>query len=372
MKKLVRISVIVLVVLAVIALFFSSARHRKELQDSPPILADTTGLESAAPVIVDIVQEVDFKDVLAVSGVLEGWHHTVISSETGGRIVEWTADVGDDLLSGQVIVRLDDEVARYQNMQAEAAFEIANVSAAKARRDMDRFTELHDQGDLSDSQLDDAKLAFQNAQANLKAAEAASGLSVRRFNETAVKMPFDGTIAVKNVEVGQSIAPGMPVAEVVQIAPIRFTVGVSEQDIIRTNKGQSVSVTTVGWGERVFHGTVTSVATAADGLTRLFPVEIKVPNRNHHLKPGMAAKAEIVVANHADAITLPINAIIDSGDDSSCYVVESGRAVRRVVTAGELNAGTVRILAGLSVGDTVIVVGQDAVKNGQKVELTIQ
>ncbi len=367
-KIIVLIAALVVVVLAVIM----SGGDSSVKQETPALLADTTGLDKVIPVIGRVITEQPFQETVTANGVIEAWYRTYLASETGGRVLEWSVDIGDRSVKGNSIIRLDDEVASFSLQQAEAGLDVARVSAINLKRNFERLQSIHQQGDLSDNQLEDGELGYQNSQANLKTAEATVGMARRALAETQVRMPFTGHIAKRMVEIGQSIGPGTPVAEVVQTDPIRLSVGFSERDIVRIRVGQRAVVNTVGWGNRQFIGTVHAVGAAADAVTRLFPVEIKLSNSELNLKPGMAAMAEITVAEYDKAIVLPVDVLFNDGEKMSCYAVKGDRAEIRNIKPIATHRSFVMVESGISAGETLVVVGQDGLKPGQLVKVNAE
>ncbi len=368
MKK-VAIIAIIMIIMVIILIVVSSGNKAK--QDTPALLPDTSGLEIAIPVGGIELKTGKFNEILSVTGILEARHRSLLSSETGGRVIKWEAEIGNILEAGEVILQLDDELAKLGLQQAEANLESARVSAEKRKRDYNRFQELHENGDMSRNEFESINLAKTGAEALLIAAEATVGMSRRALKETQVRMPYKGRLSARMIEVGQSLIPGTPVAEVVQINPIKLKVGVPENEIVQIHPGQKVSIRTIGWRDRVFSGKVTAVGIAADLVTRLFPVEVQIPNRDGALIPGMAASGEIILRTHENSISLPRNAVNIDDKYATAYFVENGRAVRREIIPGASNNGQLLVEWGADPGDTVVVVGQDALKPDQKVILTM-
>jgi len=371
MKKKIRITLIVTVLLFLLIIAVISSRDMSAKLETPPLTADTTGLDRVVPVAGIRLEPVEFLEVIQAAGILEAWNRTMLASETGGRIVKWEAEIGQYLSAGDVIVRFDDEVAELQWKQAEAALETARIAAAKSKRDYERQKSLYENGDLSDNIFESVELAQKNAEVGLKAAEAVAGLAGRAFNETKVRMPFNGRLSAKMAVIGQSVFPGTPVVEVVQTNPIRLTVGISESDIVKLRLGQDVNVMTVSWDERVFKGKVHAIGAATEMTSRLFPVEISLSNRELNIKPGMAATAHIVVNTYKDALTAPLDAMTDDGENVTCYMVNGDRAAKQVVQISQPYQGMVMFTSGVEVGDTLITVGSASLKTGQKVSLTL-
>lgn len=372
MKRSIRIIVIAIVIIAVASLVIRSTDRSGIKKESPPLKPDSIGIQDELPVVGVRLEPSEFKDVVTASGVLEAWYRSFIGSETGGRLTRWTAEIGDQLDSNEVILQFDNELTRLQSYQTRAAMKAAQVAHKKQKQDLDKFLKLYEEGSISKNDFESAQLSYESAEASLAAAEAALGLAERSDNETAVKMPFKGCLASRLGEVGQSIPPGSPVAEVVKIDPIRLKVGITEMDIIKVKLGQSVTIRSSAWKDRLFEGKVFAVGIAADSNTRLFPVEICIPNSDHSLKPGMSVSAEITVSTIPEALVVPVDVLITEDNQVSCFTVSGNIAELRTVVPGKMQSGKVVIQSGVSPGDTVIVVGHRNLKPAQRIALSLR
>ncbi len=365
--------VVIFGVLLILIIVFIFTRRSTDLKkETPPITPDQTSLEQEIPVIGELTTPADFQETISVNGVLKARYRTMISSEAGGRVQEWKADIGEYVEKGEVILSLDDEIAKLTFDQAKANFEAAKISAEKQKSDYDRFKQLHDQGDLSKNELESAYLGKLSAEAGLAAAEAQFGMSARNLKETKVKMPFNGRISSQLVELGQSLAPGTPVAEIVQINPIKLHIGVPEDAIIRIEEGQTVLVKTESRGGLNFEGTVYAVGIAADMATRLFPVEIHIENKDLKLIPGMAATARIVLDKFENEVVLPRNAVVTIDDKTHVFKIRGDRANRSEITIKAKNDERILIESGVQIGDTLVTIGKESLKDGQKVSLELK
>ena len=190
MKKKLPIIIVLIAVVALLIIVGISSRDISIKQETAALTADTTVLDKEVPVVGIRLEPTEFKEVVLSTGVLEAWNRTIISSETGGRVLTWNAELGERLTAGQTVLSFDNEVAELQWHQAEAALESAQIAGAKARKDYERQRSLYEKGDLSDNMLEVSELAWKNAEAGLKAAEAAAGLMKRASEETKVRMPF--------------------------------------------------------------------------------------------------------------------------------------------------------------------------------------
>lgn len=372
MKRRTQLAILFFAILVVVVAVMMGGSDSSVKEETPSLTADTSGLDKVVPVKCEIIREQMFEEIVTASGVIEAWHRAFISSETGGRVVKWNADVGDKLPKGGTVVQLDDQIAAASLKQAEAALNLSRVAETKLGNDLRKLRNMHKQGDISDTQLEEAELNYESSRSNLMSAEAAAELATRAHDETNVRMPFAGHVAFRLVDTGQMLAPGVPVAEVVQADPVRLSVGFSEQGIVRIRKGQKAVVKVFGHGAREFVGKVHAVGVAADAMTRQYPVEMRIPNGEMELKPGMAATVEIAVAAHEGALSIPLESVKDDGDVVTYFVVEDGKAVRRTVKTAAVRGDRMMVRSGISAGDSLVVVGQDGLRQGQRVKVAAE
>lgn len=372
MKKIITYAIILLVVITAAIVLMNTSKSQLVKQDTPPLLPDTTALEAEIPVKGMRLQPAKFEETITVNGVLKAHHRTQISSETGGRIIKWHVEIGDLLEKGDVILEFDDEMAELSQKQAAAALESARIAAANSERDYNRMKKLYEQGDLSKSEFEGIELAKLGADAQLAGAEAALGMAERSLRETRVRMPYRGTLALKFVEVGQSLPPGTPVGEIVQLDPIELEISLPEDDIVRVKTGQVVRVDVSSLNGRTYKGVVSSVGIAADMARRMFPVKITLSNPERDLIPGMSASAEIVTKTVAGSVIIPRSAINYDTEQPTVYVAENDRAQQREIIIGNDRTEDVVISSGLQFGEIVLVTGQTAVKPNQKIILSME
>ena len=324
--------------------------------------------EDVIPVTIQIVEHTTITDTVSAVGTVEAWHDVAVSAEGAGKVVEVCADEGDAVKKGSVIVRLDDELMSLGVAQAEAQVAMARANAAKRKRDLKRGEELFGTKDISESQIEDIRLGAETTEAALKSAEVALEMGRRQLADTQVRSPIDGKVAVRRVDVGEMVAPGAPVATVVDLSRIKVRVTVSETEIAKLRVGQKATLTVAAYPNERFEGKVSKVGLKADFQARSFPVEIVVPrNPDERLKAGMIARAEVAVETFADVLLIPRDAVLDRMGEKIVYVVGNDKAAKRSLILGRRWDERVVVERGLKAGDRLVVAGQERLSEGTKV-----
>ncbi|MBT8042530.1 MAG: efflux RND transporter periplasmic adaptor subunit, partial [Pontiella sp.] len=171
------------------------------------------------------------------------------------------------------------------------------------------------------------------------------------------------------VETGEYVQPGMPVFQVVDSATVKAVALIPEKDVYAIRTGDRMAFTVEPLPDRTFTGTVTFVATQADGRNNAFPAEITVENTDGILRPGMIAQINFLRGINENMVSLPMSAVLPSKGDHIVYLVSNGQAIRRKVQIATLTRERALISQGLSAGDRVIIEGNRTLSDGQRVKI---
>lgn len=284
---------------------------------------------------------------------------------------------GDRVNRGAVLVRI--RAAEYEDKmrQAKSQTEAAQVVAAKAKLDFDRAARLYDGESLTKPEFDAAVEHYSAAQAEVRAANAATSEAQIAVRDTSLAAPFSGEVVNKSVELGAYVAPGVPAFAIANTERVKIIVGVPDTVVRSVKLGQPVEVNIDAFPGRTFHAQISRIASAADPNTRNFEVEVAIPNRDHLLKAGMIASLELGSAGnetHESALMVPLPSVVQSPDGKYCVFLISnshaGTVARlREVEIGGVEGNEIKIVRGVSAGESVITQGAALLKDGQRVEV---
>ena len=264
------------------------------------------------------------------------------------RINDILVEVGDHVRKGQVLAQMDktnllQSQTQLENIQLEydRAFELYKVGGASKQS-----------LDAQKTQLDVAKTAYENLKEN-----------------TRLVSPINGIVTARNYDSGDMIG-GEPVVTIEQMSPVKLLVNVSESFYTRVRKGMDVNVKVEVYGDEIFHGKVSLIYPTVDPQTRIFPVEIKLPNKDLKVRPGMFARVTMNFGtqNHVVAPDLSIIKQAGSGD-RYIYVYKDGKVSYNKVLLGRRMDDKYEIISGVSDGDQVVVAGQSRLTNGAEVSV---
>ncbi len=330
--------------------------------------------EGAAAVKTYTVARQRVSEKIAYSGTLEASKKTSITPEVGGKIARILVREGDVVKAGQVLAELETESIRLQLKQAEAGLAVAEAGYNDALKNKERMDRLINEKAVSEQQAEKVTLAFDAAKAQREQAQAGLNLAKYALNISIMKAPFSGVIAAKNAEVGDVINPMMGgysgasgVLTLIDFAKVKIAVDVAENDALRLKRGQTVLLRVPSFPGREFPGEVAIANSTADPATKKFRIEALFDNAGGELRPGTFGEVVFEVSTHESALAVPQKAVLNN---SYVYVVQAGKAVKRLVTLGLQNATVIEVLSGLSEGDVVIIEGNYGLSDGAAVSVS--
>ena len=182
-----------------------------------------------------------------------------------------------------------------------------------------------------------------------------------------VLSPIDGMVGKVNVEVGQSAAPGMPVATVASYSSrIRVRAAVSDADLPYVKTGATADVLVSAIPGQVFTGRVTRISPMVDAMSRSATVEIMLPNSQGRLVPGMTASVRLVVERREHVVMVPLGALFAT-DRTRAVTIDGTTARVRTIQVGLVGDEKVEVISGINPGDKVATTGKERVQDGDAV-----
>ena len=349
--------------------------------------------KSARQVKTARVEETPFGETVTANGTLAAFDQTTAGVKVAGRLSSISVDLGSVVRRGQMIAQVEANDYKLRVQQSEAALgqararlglspdgtddkvsaeQTGTVRQAKAQLDearlsRERAVKLVEQGVVAKADFDAADATFKvaqsryqdaleeirNRQALLAQRRSELALARQQLADTAVYSPIDGIVQLKRASVGEYLAAGAPVVDIVRMNPLRLQAQVPERDAATVRFGQNVRVTVEG-DAKVYIGQIKRLSPVITQENRMLMVEADVPN-DGNLRPGSFAKVEIVTNDAKMAVTVPNNAIVTFAGIEKVIIVQNGKALEKPITTGRRSADSTEILSGVNVGDQVIV-----------------
>jgi multidrug efflux system membrane fusion protein len=353
----------------------------------------SASLENAPrPVKVQAVQEPNAEGVVRYSANIEPDVQVVLAAKVGGYVQEIlqvrgadgrmrNLQGGDPVVPGMVLARIRDTDYREQVNQARSALVSAEATLEKATQDFIRAQRLYESQSLTKPDFDAAKAGHDANAGQVEAARAQLALAQIALEDCALKAPFGSVVLERSIEVGSLVAAGTAAFTLADSSSVKAVFGVPDTIVRRARLGMRLPVTSESFGAATFWGQVTAISPNADPASRVFQVEVTIPNPRDLLKPGMIAT--VAIRDDGDAsrasagrmLAVPLSSVVRgaSSEEFAVFVVgtENGKSVarRRAIKIGEVYGNMIAVLEGLTLQEQVIVTGASLISDGEPVQI---
>jgi membrane fusion protein (multidrug efflux system) len=285
-----------------------------------------------------------------------------VSNEVSGKIKAIHFESGQAVKQGQLLIELDaaTDYAELQGLLAEQ--QLAQVRFNRGEKMLDKKF-------ISSSDFD------QN-QASLQQAAAAVAAKRTLIDKKQIRAPFSGELGIRQVDLGQYLAPGTTIVSLQKLDPIYLDFNLPERHISLLNKGQTINAAVQAYPEQSFSGEIIAISPSIETNSRAIKVRASLKNTDKRLHPGMFAQVQINSGQQNAVLTLPDTAITYNPYGNSVFLIQTtdkGAIVQnRQVETGLSKAGRVEIISGLNAGDKVVSAGQVKLRNGIPVTIDTQ
>jgi membrane fusion protein, multidrug efflux system len=287
-------------------------------------------------------------------GLTEAVNDIELLSETQGKVLSVNTANGNRITKGSVLVQVDDEMLNANYRLAEASFE-------KAQNNTARCESLFKEGNISLSDVE-------NARVTLKDAEAQYIIAKKHYNNACITSPINGIVVKRYVNIGSTVAPGTPIANIIDISRLKIVADIPESDIKRISRNMPVKISSDIYPGESFEGTVLSTGVKANDAHN-YPVEILVNNNKGNFNAGMYLNVSFSFRSIKSILVIPRRALIGSIQSPKVFIVANGKALLKNILIYDSEGDLLLVKDGLSLGEKVIVSGQNNLENGVGVVL---
>ncbi len=315
------------------------------------------------------VQKQSLRPYIEAVGSLEPSEQVIVSSEVDGALREILVDEGSSVAGGSVLGRISDIDYRLAVQAAEAALGQARANLDNAGTLYGRMEALYGKQAVSRQEYDNTKTRLDVAKEDMERARASLDLARERLGKTAVRAPLTGVVKQRLVNAGDFIKAGQPMVVVIVSDPLKLVFSVPEKDISRLKVNQDVVFTVDPYPRREFTGTLSIIYPSLDERSRMLKAEATVPNRSLELKPGIFSRVRLYTGPARDTIVIPITSVLYEGTRTRVFVLEKEVARERSVRLGGKYGEVMEVLEGLQVSEQLIVVGQNTLTDGVRVNV---
>ena len=284
--------------------------------------------------------------------------------------------VGDRVSQGEILghVRESEYVDKVNS--AKAQMDQAQANYDKAKLDFERAANLYKSDSYTKAQYDNGKAALDANAASVESAKAAWQQAKTALADCSIQSPLTGWVLSRNIEVGALVGTGSTAFVLADIHLVKAVFGVPDTRVSSVKLGAPQTITTTSLPDE-FHGRITSVSPSADPKSRVFSVEVTIPNADGRLKPGMIATLTLGTGNVGQfATVVPLSAVVRStkqADGFAVFVVtdQIGKSIarERIVEIGDTQGNMISVTRGLKAGEFIVVTGGTLIKDGDEIKV---
>ncbi len=329
-------------------------------------------------VAADSIRVSDFSHYIELQGKIDAEGIAYVAPKgQGGLVKAIYVKTGQKIGRGQLILKLDDAMARQAVVAAQQQTGQLKARLAQAQTVYERYQNLWNQNIGAEINVINAKADVDALAAQMKAAQAQVAMAQEQANMSNVYAEISGVIDEMNVKVGEFFSPqsaAMPQTgiRIVNNSNLKIVTNVPENYSSRVKKGDKVEVLVPESGKPSYSTSISVVGVSIDMITRSFTAEAKLPF-DPVLKPNQTATMKILDYEAKGAVTVPVNVVQSDEKNKYVYVIEkSGEklvARKKIVTPGQAYNGRMEIKSGLSGGDVIITEGYQSVYDGQAIAI---
>ena len=376
-KRIIVISTIIILILIGAVLLFAN-KHKDAGYETVPAKIDT---------IVEAVE---------ASGTVNPVNTVDIGSQVSGMIKDIYVDYNSKVTKGQLLAQIDPSLFQAQVDKARGDLEAAKANKAKIqamlvydKKNYERYRKLYAKNYVAKSDLDLAEATYKSDLAQIASAQGSINQAMATLNNnltnlkyTRIVSPVDGIVVSRAVDVGQTVAASFQTPTLFQVAQdltkMQIEVNVSEADIGKIKKDQSVEYTLDGYADSVFYGKVSEVRIAPTTVSNVvtYTVIVDVDNKEQKMIPGMTANVSIITNKSENVICVPTDALkftpseITGGKkykEQGLWILRDNKPVRITITTGAKDSDKTEIISdALHENDKVIL--RKKGKDGKKAQ----
>ena len=375
-----------------------------------------SGEKQITAVDVAVARTGVLKQVKEYTGTTKPIQEVILRSRVEGQILTLAVDVGNKVIRGETLVKLDDSLlatevaeaeselaalesevvqAQARERDAQTQVERARAELEQAKNDAARFSALASQGAIAqqeaESRQTSAKIAQQtllSAQQQIKTAQQGVAAALGRVAAqkavvsqqqqrrayTRLISPINGVVTERLQDQGNLVSPGDQVIKVIDLTQVKVEVAISELEIANLYMGQAVEVSFDAFKEEFFTGTISQISPAADSASRQIPIEITIANPEGKISSGLLARVSFK-SDDSPRVIVPETAIQGEGGEALFVLTKPGEGEfaveKRLVTTGDRHNGKVEIISGLEPGEKFVVRSGKPLTDGERVRLSI-
>jgi membrane fusion protein (multidrug efflux system) len=361
-------SVILIILISVIVVYSVAnriwleewrAKRKAEKQAQAGPAQSQSGRGGGGAVLVDymIVQPENFNEVVITNGTLVSNEQVDLRSEASGKVTAINFSEGSYVKAGTLLVKINDKDLQAQRECA--------IHRQKLAEDKERRQHVLLQKDAI------SREEYEIALTELNSLKAETELIKAQIERTEIRAPFDGTVGLRSVSLGEYISPQVTVARLVNNNPIKLDFSISEKyfDVVRTNTPVQFKI---DGSDKTYNAVVYAIDPKIDLSTRTILMRALAPNPDGKLFAGAFARVQLPMTSLNNARLVPAEALLSEASGHKAFVYKDGKAEQRDLEIGTRTDKKTQVVKGLAIGDTLIVSGILQIRPNGNVKLNAQ
>lgn len=309
------------------------------------------------PVSSVLVEEEEWEEVLEFPGSLRAVEGVLLTAEIGGVISKIAVENGAEVEKGQLLLEFDVVTERAELAAAEARMRLAQVNLDRAKDLLSRRTIAQSEFDTASANLDEAFARVENLRSLI--------------DKKIIRAPFEGTVGIREVNLGQTVTAGDPLIPIFNDNPIFVEFSVPQSKIPMVRVGQTVRVSAPMDNIDPLEGVITAVNPSLNETTRSVRVQGTLKNEDGVLRPGEFVRAMVILPEKKKVLRVPTTAVLTAAFGNSVFVIreENGNLVakQQFVQTGAIKGDFIEVIDGVDLGDRVVSAGAFKLSNGMSV-----
>jgi len=352
------------------------------IQCSGQSAGEEAATEEIIPVEIYRVHEKTMHQTLDLLGDIKGDQEIRIFSKVADRIVRFNVAMGDRVQEGSLIAVIENSSIQSRVNQVQANLEQAQSQLSNLENEFKRMEQLLKENAVSQQQYDATKTQMEATRAQVRGLREALKQAKTQLADSYIRSPLAGFIGQKFLEQGDMASPQSPVVTVVKMDTVKVLVNVVERYASHIRSGIPADITVNSLPDTAFRGVISRVSPVIDPASRMIETEIRIPNPDNLLKPGMFAEVSLLLNTRQNALVVPKYAILQKTElirdqlgqqqvtrQNYVYTVANDQARYRPVETGIEHEGLVEIRSGLHLNDPVVLLGQQSLEDSTKVRV---
>jgi RND family efflux transporter MFP subunit len=336
----------------------------------PELLAQMGGGGGeAVPVSVGQVTRKGLNSYLVLNGIVEPERMVEVYSRLSAYVKQIIKEEGDYVRENAVLALLDDEEIRISHEQARITLEQAQLSMEEAEKNYVRNQELIKKELISIQEYQAQEAVYKQRQLDLKNRQEDFKNLELQLNWTKIRALSDGYITERLIEVGTRVTSNQQVFTIEDFSPLLIRVFVPNSDVIQLETNMPAEISTEVLKGAVFNGKVKLINPRIDVQTGTVKVTVEAYDESLRLKPGLFVEVRIAIGQKENVLVIPRKAILYKQNKTFAFIVNGRQVIQQEITLGLTEEDEVEITAGLEENQTIVLVGVESLKDGQRIDI---